>query len=483
MGFKHELEQLRSQMAAVGCGQADIAIELRVRYRMRPREAWRHAHGWSLQQVADRINHLGASRPGEAVAADASLVGKWEKWPARSGRRPSLTVLMLMAEVYGCDTAALIDVEDRQALRPGEVQLLTAAQPETTTSPAGPPAPPVAPGPEGSELVRQVAEESAAWAQWAETSNVGDLALEQLMADVREVARDYLTDDPHTVFKRTVRHRDRVFKLLEGRQHPRQSANLYAAAGHLCGLLAWMSSDLGRLAHAETQGRTAWLCAELSGDTDLRAWVLSTRSKIAFWDGRLRDAITHARHGTDYRPGGTVGVLLACQEADAWAQLGARREAEAALVRAAEARAAVSSADDVAGLFSCPELRQANYAAAVHLRLGDPSASLREVEMALSAQPAYSYGTAAQMHIAQAAAHLALRSVDGVAEALRPVLALPPEQRLAPVTNRLRELAAAIARSPAAGTRAAAGLQDGIEQWCLQSLPRTLALSPGDCAQ
>ncbi|WP_175408295.1 hypothetical protein [Streptomyces sp. TRM64462] len=41
--------------------------------------------------------------------------------------------------------------------------------------------------------------------------------------------------------------------------------------------------------------------------------------------------------------------------------------------------------------------------------------------------------------------------------------------------------AAAVARSPAANTRAATDLQEHIEQWCLESLPRTLALSPGDC--
>ncbi|WP_262387259.1 helix-turn-helix transcriptional regulator [Streptomyces sp. TRM49041] len=449
---------------------------------MRPREAWRQAHGWSLQQVADRVNDVEATRPEESVAADASLVGKWEKWPSRSGRRPSVAAFALLAKVYGCTTAELIDVEDRRVLRSGDLRMLTAVhQPEPETPQAPHPSPLPAPEPQGPELVRQVAEESAAWAQWAETSNVGDLALEQMMADVRELSRDYLTDDPQTVFRRTVRHRDRVFHLLEGRQYPRQSAELYTTAGYLCGLLAWMSSDLGRLAHAETQGRTAWLCAELSGQSDLRAWVLSTRSKVAFWDGRLRDAITHARRGAEYQPGGTAAVLLACQEADAWSQLGSRREAEAALGRAAEARAAITDADDVAGLFSCPRVRQVNYTAAVHLRLGDAVTALREVDEALTAQPSYSYGTAAQMNIAQASARLALHSVDGAAEALRPVLALPPDQRLAPVTNRLRELAAALAHSPAAGTRAAAELQEHIEQWCLESLPRTHALSPGDC--
>ncbi|WP_406002375.1 XRE family transcriptional regulator [Streptomyces sp. NBC_00829] len=302
------------------------------------------------------------------------------------------------------------------------------------------------------------------------------------MADIQASARDYLTDDPVTVFKATRRHRDRVFALLEGHQHPRQCADLYTAAGYLCTLLAWMSSDLGKLTDADTQGRTAWLCAELAGHNDLRAWVLSTRSKVAMWDGRMRDAINHAQRGASYGGSGTVGVLLACQEADVWSQLGAARHAQAALARARDAREAMTSPDDIAGLMSCPDIRHINYSSTVHLRLGEPATALRELETAL-ASPSHSYGTTAQMHIGQANAHLALGALDGAADALQPVFALPADQRLAPVTGRLKEVAQAIARSPAAGTRTAADLQGAIDDWCLDSVPRHFALSPGPTAR
>ncbi|MGW0656529.1 XRE family transcriptional regulator, partial [Streptomyces umbrinus] len=172
------------------------------------------------------------------------------------------------------------------------------------------------------------------------------------MADTRALASDFLTADPLPLFVRTRQLRDRVFGLLEGHQHPRQAADLYVVAGYVCGLLTWMSSDLGQLRDADTQGRTAWLCAELAGHNDLRAWVLSTRSKVAFWDGRLRDAVNYARRGAAYRPTGTVGVLLACQEADAWSQLGAETEALGALVRAEDARDTMSGEDEVGGIFA-----------------------------------------------------------------------------------------------------------------------------------
>lgn len=474
-GSKADREALRHEMAAAGCSTPEIAVEMRGRWHMRPREAWRHAHGWTLQEVADRINEA----PGQALAADASLVGKWEKWPGLSSRRPSLPVLVALASVFGCSVEDILDIDDRRALPDSDLRILQhvpvddhrAVMAEVT-----------APEPD-PDRVLAAATEAASWAQWAESSNVGDIALEQLGADVQTLARDYLTGDPMIMFRRTCDLRDRVFRLLEGHQPPRQSADLYVAAGYLCGLLAWMSSDLGNLHAADTQGRTAWLCAETAGHDELRAWVCSTRSKVALWDGRLRDAVNHARRGTLVTAGGTVGALLACQEADAWSLLGASAEAESALNRAVQARGGTAGVDEIGGLFSCPEARQENYAAAVHLRIGQPDAALRETQTALdllTTQPVRAYGTEAQIHIIQAAALLDCGEPEGVMEALLPVLAMPAERRMGPVTQRMRELASAMARGPAAGASATTAARRTLDDWCSDSAPRLLALSSGD---
>lgn len=485
-GSKADRDALRQDMTAAGFSIADIAIEMRTRFRMRPREAWRHAHGWTLQEAADRITQASTTGPGESVAADASLVGKWEKWPSPSSRRPSIAVLFAMANCLSCRVQDLLDLEDRRALPEADLHLLIQQQsaveePTPPTTPAFKAAPTA---PTGADLVRLAADESATWAQWVEASNVGDIALEQLFAETRTLASDYLTSDPVVLFVRTRALRDRVFALLEGHQYPRQSVDLYVAAGYLCGLLAWMSSDLGQLHDADTQGRTAWLCAELAGHNDLRAWVLSTRSKVAFWDGRLREAINFARRGASFHATGTVRVLLACQEADAWSELGVQEEALAALARAAEARAAVTGGDEVGGIFACQPARQENYAAAVQLRIGRPSHALQSADNALAllrVQPVRAYGTEAQIHISQASAHLATGEADGALEALAPVLALPPDHRLAPVTRRLGELCSGIGRPHASGA-AAVGLRQAIEEFSLDSAARHVALSPGQAS-
>lgn len=186
----------------------------------------------------------------------------------------------MLAELYGCDAADLLDYDDRRALPPADLQVL-----EHRPAPAPPPSPLLAPPPsavepQGAALVEAAADESAAWAMWAESSNVGDLACEQLLANTRSLARAYLAADPPLrVFAAARGLRDKVFALLEGHQHPRQTRELYVLAGYLCGLLAWISSDLGETYQADTHGRTAWLCAELADHDGLRAWTLSTRRR------------------------------------------------------------------------------------------------------------------------------------------------------------------------------------------------------------
>lgn len=480
-GSKSERDALRHEMLTTGCTRSDIAAEMRARFAFRPREAWRHAHGWSLQQAADRINTLGAARP-DAVAADASLLGKWEKWPLTAGRKPSNAVLGLMAAAYECVVPELLDFEDRRMMPSA-----TVAHGPSSPQPSAPPRPEPSDRaepelPTGAVAVRCAAEESAAWAQWAENTNVGEIALEQIYADVRALAADYLVGDAVETFIRARGLRDKIFRLLEGHQPPRQAADLYVCAGYVCGLMAWMSSDLGHLAAADTHGRTAMLCGETVGHNGLRAWTASTRSKIAFWDGRYRDAINHARRGASYTAPGTADALLACQEADAWSRLGATDETRAALRRAEAARDSITGEDEIGGLLSCSIGRQEQYAAAALLRIGSYSEALTEADSALGhlqEQQLRVYGTEAQTRISQAMAYVGLSEPEAVMDTLEPVLGLPPERRLDTVIGRMRDLGTMMAGGPGARSAASIKARADLTDWCQDSAPRRLALSPG----
>jgi hypothetical protein len=321
------------------------------------------------------------------------------------------------------------------------------------------------------------ADQASTFGEWAETTNVGPVTLAQIEDATRRIAHEYLTAAPMPLFMRTMLLGKRVFRLLQGRQQPDQTRELYLAAGRLYGLLAWMSGDLGYLGEAEAQGRTAWLCAELADHNGLRAWVLATQSKTAFWDGRRREAATLARRGLTISPASTAAIMLACQEADAWAELGAADEARSALLTADQAREHLHEPDDIGGLFSCGPARQSNYAASVNLRLGRPADAIQLTQDALDHLDQggpHGYGTIAQVHICAVRAHIMADQLDGAAAALAPVLAVPPEQRLDPLTRRMREVGRALVTHRLNGSPIARALQGQVEDFCTASLPAQL---------
>ncbi|MBD0675645.1 hypothetical protein BU198_34360 [Streptomyces sp. CBMA156] len=330
--------------------------------------------------------------------------------------------------------------------------------------------------------MRTAADESAQWTQWAEVPNCGPVSVEQYAADARGFAADYLmAEDPLGVFGDTHWAAVRVWDLLYGHQHLEHRQRLFTTAGYLAAMMAWMTSDLGHKRQAATHIRAAMVAAEMAGDPGLQAWVAATRSKLAFWAGEFRAAIQHAEHGAALRAPGTVTVLLHCQVADAWAEVGARAEAQAAFGRAEEAAGldlAGTVHDQVGGLFACPDGRLANYGAAVCLRGDDPSRALTHADRGLAAlqrQEVRPLGTIAQLHITRAGAHLLAGEPEGVLDALSPVLALPAEHRTAPVRRRLRDLARDAAGTPMGNSTAGRRLQAVVETAVREA---KLALSP-----
>ena len=122
---RREKRLLREQMRAMGLGYRDIAAEFARRYKMRPRAAWREAYGWSLQDTADRINDFRGNTgldPSAIAAMTAPHLSEYENWPGHrpepSGRRPTPYLLAVLAAVYDCAVADLVDLADRERLRP-----------------------------------------------------------------------------------------------------------------------------------------------------------------------------------------------------------------------------------------------------------------------------------------------------------------------------------------------------------------------------
>lgn len=134
-GFRGELDDLRKRMRRVGLSHDHMAAEVMRRYRLRPREAYRLAHGWTLDEAAARFNaraaELGTDPDGRAGLAGNRLC-EYEKWPD-SGRRPPDWVFVMLATVYQTAVWNLLDLDDHENLPPRVRFTLLHARPDGLT--------------------------------------------------------------------------------------------------------------------------------------------------------------------------------------------------------------------------------------------------------------------------------------------------------------------------------------------------------------
>ncbi|MGH3867607.1 MAG: hypothetical protein ACRDQ4_16010 [Pseudonocardiaceae bacterium] len=289
------------------------------------------------------------------------------------------------------------------------------------------------------QVIAMSADRARAFLARIEAPNVGAETLDQLADDVRRLVVAYCQQPLPTLLGDLVDTQNFAFELLEGRQRPAQTRDLYLVAGITCGLMTMASRDLGASHDAMTQARTGYACADNAGHDGLRAWIRGLQANIAYWSGRWEESVRYAQLGAEAaaRSRSTAAVLLASGEARALAALNRLDEAHVALARAADARDRVQpdELDTLGGLCTFLLPNQLCYAAEALSWGGAPEAGQAE-RFALEALAAYPvalqvgfFRNEATARCAVAVARVAQGEVDGAAEALGPVLALPPAQR------------------------------------------------------
>ncbi len=225
--------------------------------------------------------------------------------------------------------------------------------------------------------------------------------------------------------------------------------------------------------------RTGYACADNAGHDGLRAWIRGLQANISYWSGRWEDSVRYAQLGTEAadRSRSTVAVLLASGEARALGALNRLDEAHAALARAADARDRVQpdELDVLGGLGSFIRPAQLCYAAEALSWGGAPEAGHAE-RFALEALATYpaalqggSFRNETAARCALAVARVAQGEVDGAAEALGPVLALPPAQRDHSIVTSVERVRTALSAIEDPG-RDAIALAGAIEAFTVERL-------------
>jgi transcriptional regulator with XRE-family HTH domain len=115
-GSKPERMAVRRQVLYAGGTVDDVARELRRRWDLRPRTAYRHACGWTQGETAVRFTEVAAQLTGvRSEPMTATGIGEYERWPTQ-GRQPTPYVLTVLAEVYGTDRDSLLDQHDLESM-------------------------------------------------------------------------------------------------------------------------------------------------------------------------------------------------------------------------------------------------------------------------------------------------------------------------------------------------------------------------------
>lgn len=323
----------------------------------------------------------------------------------------------------------------------------------------------------------------------ADVSNIGSETLDQLLAETGRLAVAYPRQPLSEILADIVSLQDHTFTLLEGRQRPRQSRDLYVIGGLASGMLAKAAHDLRDPHMAMTHARTALLCAKNAEHPALTGWVQGLQSLIAYWAGRTREALEYAQAGQQ-APGlaGTVNVWLASLEARAWSALGNGTASRQAIQHAADLRERVieDDLDNLRGMCRFSYARQLYYAADAGaslpgLQAGNDELASQTEAYAADAIAAYenapldekSFGDEAGSRTDLAVTRICVNDLEGAREALQPVLGLPVTQRIHGVVTSLINVHRAITGA-GADAPIARDMQEEIEEYC--RMPAAAAL-------
>lgn len=417
----------------------------------------RTARGWSQQRVADEYNAMEGRS-----AKTGKEIGRYE----REVRIPIPYARKHLAQVFNVDVAQL----DRAvAVSKGRRDGVAADEAEIALPALSPGAP-----------LSEDAARSAEFARFIAQRNVDELVVEQLEADIGRLARTYVSHPLMEQYVEIKRLRDGVFELLRGRQHPRQTTDLYLSASRLCGLSAHVCLDLGDYGSAATHARTARACAEAAGYEGMLAWVRALESLIAYWTGQYERAAQLAQVGRQHREVGSIGARLASLEARARAIVGDSAGALAALSDAERSRDAISGRDEALGVFDFPAAKQCAYAGTTLLAVGGQQHVQWAIVSAETAIRLYrsadgddqSVGDLFAAHLDLASGHLLLGDLDGTEEMLGFVFQSSPERMSASIVRRLTVLGRELGGRPYGGAAQAVHLRDRLQHTVVRaSLP------------
>ncbi|MBO0823638.1 MAG: hypothetical protein J2P27_07230, partial [Actinobacteria bacterium] len=312
------------------------------------------------------------------------------------------------------------------------------------------------------------AEDLASLTGWITATNASDEAINHIARSTARLAEVHTQIPPRDVLADVLRlHQHARALLRSGKQRLRQTRDLIKLDGDLLAHACVLLGDLNRDRAAEQYGHAALLFLQEAEANPAVAWY--ALAKTARWKHKYAEAADLAAQGAEPRPANATTLQLASYEANSAALNGDISRARRALIRADKvAENLPAAATNSLSVWSFPMERRAIFNLSVALRAGDPSAALGaagEADARWAAGDPHIPSTWAQIRAGAASARLMQGSLDGVAEEVTPVLALPSEFRIATVTGWLADLDRGLTQRRFANSPLAIDLRQQIREF------------------
>jgi len=336
--------------------------------------------------------------------------------------------------------------------------------------------------------VLMAAHEGSGHAENAEQRGIGDATLEQLRADVIRLSREYMTAEPFPLFLEMRRVRSRMHDALDRRMWPRDASQLYFLLGCANCLMANVASDLDNPQAAEELARAGWAYSVAIDHRPLMAQLRLSLTDIAYWHNQARRASEHALTGLQYLADGPTAAQLHLKYARAAARTGETEAAQQAITAAKEARERDYTDDllEIGGEFRLSWASHHSLAGSALIEIpGGERDAAAELEQAAqlyqSPEPGevFRYTLEARARIDMGTARLRAGALDAAAEAVEPVLSLPPAKRTLELPQRMRAVRAELAQPVFRGSAQARDLDERIEEFGRESVTASLHALPG----
>ena len=331
----------------------------------------------------------------------------------------------------------------------------------------------------GSQI--PVSDDVASLTAWITSSNTSDEAIQHIEQATVVLADMHTQVTARRVLADVVQlHRKTQTLLRSGKQRLRQTRELIRIDSDLLAHASVLLGDLGQGHAAHNYGKAALLGMREAETSQARACY--ALAKTARWQHNYAEAADLALRGFEDGPVTPMSVQLAYYEANAAALAGDTSRAKNALARAETIADARPGADTGTSPWSFSPERQAMFALSVALRTGNADGALRAAlaaDQGWAAGDPYIPGTWAQVRIGAAIAHLLKDSLDAAVEQVAPVLAMPPEFRIATVTGWLADLDYRLSSRHYASSRTTPGLRQQILDFTANALPRNATREAG----